>query len=398
MEFGYSDEQKTLRGEVEEFYLQELPEDYRPGSSSITEDQQAFWVALQKKAAGRGYLTPGWPKEYGGMGMDHIEQGIVHEVEGVLGITWPATAGLRLAGPATILFGTEEQKAKVLPPITRGEANWFQAFTEPEAGSDEANVQLRAEEVEEGFILNGQKTFISGIYKPDYLYTLVRTAEITPKHKGISLFLVPADSPGISYQPQVSMGGGVQNDIFFDDVHLSRDTLLGKINQGFYHAMATFEFERSGTNWLGASRRELVEFVQFCKKEKRHGKALIDDPEIGRALAQMAIDLRVQELSTWHTIWWFTEREKLGSKPYDLSAFFLKMFDTKRNEVMMRTLGAYGQLKGSSPWAKMSGRVESQWQRMRTWHAGGTVEIYKMILANRGLGLPRAPRPTTQSK
>lgn len=398
MEFGYSGEQKTLRGEVEEFYLQELPEDYRPGSSSITEDQQAFWLALQKKAAGRGYLTPGWPAEYGGMGMDHIEQGIVHEVEGVLGITWPATAGLRLAGPATILFGTEEQKAKVLPEITRGEANWFQAFTEPEAGSDEANVQLRADEVEDGFILNGQKTFISGIYKPDYLYTLVRTADITPKHKGISLFLIPADSPGISYQPQVSMGGGVQNDIFFDDVHLSRDTLLGKINQGFYHAMATFEFERSGTNWLGASRRELIEFVQFCKKEKRHGKALIDDPEIGRAIAQMAMDLRVQELCTWHTIWWFTEREKLGSKPYDLSAFFLKMFDTKRNEVMMRTLGAYGQLKNSSPWAKLSGRVESQWQRMRTWHAGGTVEIYKMILANRGLGMPRAPRPTKQSK
>lgn len=398
MEFGYSDEQVALRRDVEEFYLQELPEDYRPGSSSITVDQQAFWRALQKKAAGRGYLTPGWPKEYGGMGMDHIEQGIVHEVEGILGITWPATAGLRLAGPATILFGTEEQKAKVLPPITKGEAIWFQAFTEPEAGSDEANVQLRAVEVEDGFVLNGQKTFISGIYQPDYLYTLARTADITPKHKGISLFLVPADSPGISYQPQVSMGGGDQNDIFFDNVHLSRDALLGQINKGFYHAMATFEFERSGTNWLGSSKREFLEFVQLCKKETRNGQPLIDDPEVGRAVAQMAIDLRVQELVTFHTIWWFTKREELGSKPYDLSAYFLKLFDTKRNEMMMRTLGVYGQLKKNSSWAKMHGHVESQWQRMRTWHAGGTMEIYKVILANRGLALPRAPRPTKQTQ
>ena len=394
MEFGFSDEQEALRGEVEEFYLQELPEDYCPGNASITEDQQTFWRALQKKAAEQSYLTPGWPREYGGMGMDHIEQGIVHEVEGALGITWPANAGLRLAGPATILFGTEEQKAKFIPPIARGEAIWFQAFTEPEAGSDEANVQLRALEVEDGFILNGQKTFISGIYQPDYLYTLARTANITPKHKGISLFLVPADSTGITYHPQVSMGGSHQNEIFFDDVHISRDALLGHINQGFYHAMATFEFERSGTNWLGSSKRALLDFVQFCKGETRNGKPLIDDPEVGRAVAQMAIDLRVQELVTYHTIWWFTQREQLGPKPYDLSAFFLKLFDTKRNESMMRILGVYGQLKKSSRWAKMSGHAESQWQKMRSWHAGGTLEIYKVILANRGLGLPRAPRPT----
>jgi alkylation response protein AidB-like acyl-CoA dehydrogenase len=398
MEFGFTAKQEELRKEVEAFYLEELPQDYNSDRSTITEGQQAFWRALQKRAAERRYLTPGWPEEYGGMGLDNIDQGVVHEVEGALGINWPAGAGLRLAGPATILFGTEEQKARVIPPIARGEAIWFQAFTEPEAGSDEANVQLRAVEDGDDFILNGQKTFISGIYEPDYLYTLARTADVAPKHRGISLFLIPADTPGITYRPQMTMGGGGQNDIFFDDVRVSRGSLLGELNKGFYHAMATFEFERSGTNWLGSSKRALQEFVQFCREETRNGKPLIDDPEVSRALAQMAVDLQVQELVTWHTIWWFTQRERLGPKPFDLSAFFLKKFNTKHNEIMMRTLGTYGQLKKGSRWAKMFGRIESQWQRMRTWHAGGTVEIYKVILASRGLGLPRAARPKTRTE
>lgn len=393
MEFGFTRKQQELKKEIEDFYLDELPEDYNVHSSSFTEDQQAFWLALQKRAGARRYLTPGWPEEYGGMGMDTIEQGIVHDVEGALGINWPAGAGLRLAGPATILFGTDEQKARVIPPIARGESVWFQAFTEPEAGSDEANVQLRAVEDGDDFILNGQKTFISGLHKPDYLYTLVRTADTFPKHRGISLFLVPADAPGISYRPQPSMGGSAQNNIFFDDVRVSKGALLGEMNKGFYHAMATFEFERSGTNFLGSTRRTLLEFVLFCKEVERNGEPLIDDPAISLELARMAVDMQVQELVTWHTIWWFTQRERLGPKPYDLSAFFMKQFHTAHSEIMMRILGAYGQFQKSSKWAKLAGVVETQWQRVRTWHAGGTVEIYKVIVASRGLGLPRAERP-----
>ncbi|MEE8374335.1 MAG: acyl-CoA dehydrogenase family protein [Dehalococcoidia bacterium] len=398
MEFGFTSRQEALRKEIEDYYLEQLPEDYTADKSSTTEEQHAFWRALQKRAGEKRYLTPGWPEEYGGMGLDTIEQGIVHDVEGEMGIHWPAGAGLRLAGPATILFGTDEQKARVIPPIARGESVWFQAFTEPEAGSDEANVQLRAIEDGDDFILNGQKTFISGIHKPDYLYTLTRTADVAPKHRGISLFLIPADTPGISYHPQPSMGGSPQNNIFFNDVRVSKGALLGELNKGFYHAMATFEFERSGTNYLGSNRRALLDFVLFCKEETKNGKPLIDDPAVSRDLAQMAVDLQVQELVTWHTIWWFTQRERLGPKPYDLSAFFLKQFNTSHNKIMMRILGAYGQLQRSSRWAKMSGLIESQWQRMRTWHAGGTVEIYKIIVAARGLGLPRAARPTSKTQ
>ena len=391
MEFGFTEEQERLREEVQEYYKNELPEDYSPDIPAYNEELQSFWMELQKKTAEKGYLTPGWPKEYGGLGLSNIEQGIVNEVEASWGVVKPAGAGLSLAGPATILFGTEEQKERFIPPLTRGEVVWFQAFTEPDAGSDEANVQLRAVDDGKDFILNGQKTFISGIHKPDYLYTLARTLEIVPKHRGLSLFLVPADTPGITYRPQVTMGGGIQNEIFFDDVRVSKEYLLGELNRGFYHSMATFEFERSGTGYYSGSKRFFREFVQFCKEETRNGKPLIEDPDVRQALAQMAADMEVLRLIVYHTLWWFSQREKLGSKPYDLSAFFLKLFNTKHTDAMMKILGMHGQLRNGSKGAKMAGRVESQWQRFRSWHAGGTLEVYKIVIAQRGLGLPRTP-------
>ncbi len=163
---------------------------------------------------------------------------------------------------------------------------WFELLTEPEAGSDEANVQLRAVGDGDDFILNGQKTFISGSCKPDYLFTLVRTANTIPKHRGISLFLVPADTPGISYRPLPTMGFGIQNKVFFDDVRLSKEYLLGELNWGFYHTMTALEFERGGTARAADGRRRLDKFVQFCKKEKRSGKPLIKDGEVRKALAR----------------------------------------------------------------------------------------------------------------
>ncbi|MFC1929202.1 acyl-CoA dehydrogenase family protein, partial [Chloroflexota bacterium] len=336
---------------------------------------------------------PGWPKEYGGLGFTSIEQGIVQEEESYSGVLWPNLVGYHLAGPATILFGTEEQKKEFIPPITRGDTIWMQAFTEPEAGSDEANMQCRAVEDGDDYVLNGQKTFISGKYKPDYLFTEARTLDVTPKHRGLSLFLIPADTPGITYHPLPTMGAGLQNEIFFDDVRVPKKYLLGELNRGFYHAMAAFEFERAGCGGATRAKRSLEDFVQFCKEEKRNGKPLIEDPEIRKTLAQLAVEVEVWRLTAWYAQWWFGQREKLGPKPYDLTGFFTKIFSTRHAEAMMRTLGLYGQLKAGSKWAKLAGRIDHSWQTARSLHGGGTFEIYKVVIAQRGLGLSRPPRP-----
>ncbi len=393
MEFGFSKEQEKLRKEIHEFFMTELPEDYEPGNRGLPEEVQAFYKVLEKKAGERGYLTPGWPKEYGGLGLGHIEQGIVTEEESYAGVRWLNYVGLHQLAPSLFLYGTEEQKRKSLPPISRGETVWFQCFTEPEAGSDEANIQLRAMEDGDDYILNGQKVFITGTVKPDYLYTLARTAVTVPKHRGLSLFLIPADTPGITFQPLPGMGFSTQNEVFFDDVRVSKNYLLGQLNRGFYHAMAAFDFERSGTNFQAVARRTLHDFAQFCKEEKRKGKPLIEDPEVRRAIAQMVVELEVWKLIAWRTQWWFGERERLGPQPYDLSGFFWKVFSRRHAEAMMHIMGTYGQLRKGSKWAKFAGRVEHIWQLERSNHGGGTLEIIKVVLAQRGLGLPRPTRP-----
>jgi alkylation response protein AidB-like acyl-CoA dehydrogenase len=400
MEFGFTEEQEKLRKEVRDFYINELPEDCLTYMSPLSKELQSFWMQLQKKAGAKGYLTPGWSKETGGLGLSPIEQGVVEEEWGRVGAMWPNFSGLGIAGPAVQVFGTPEQKRKFLPPIARGETVWNQAFTEPNAGSDEANIQLRAVKDGDDYILNGQKTFISHIYQPDYLYTLVRTEDSIPKHRGISLFLVPADTPGITFRPLPTMGFGIQNEIFFDDVRVSKDYLLGELNKGFYHAMSAFEFERSGTASPARARRNLEDFVQFCKKEKRNGKPLIEDPDVRKMLAQMTCEVEIYRLIAWQAVWWFSRREKLGPKPYDLTGFFTKIFTTRHAEAMMNVMGLYGQLKDGSKKGKRVGRgvdVEGAWQTARSLHAGGTIEVYKIVLAQRGLGLPRAPRAAART-
>ncbi|MBW2062704.1 MAG: acyl-CoA dehydrogenase family protein [Deltaproteobacteria bacterium] len=394
MEFGFTEEQEKLRKDVRDFFMNEMPEDFEPGVEtmfSLTKEQTEFWMTFQKKTGEKGYLTPGWSEETGGLGLGPIEQGIVEEEWGRTGGRWPNFSGLHIAGPAVQVFGTEEQKKKFLPGIAKGEAVWNQAFTEPEAGSDEANQQLRAVEDGDNYVLNGQKTFITTYVKPDYLYTLARTADTEPKHRGISLFLVPGDAPGVSYRALGSMGFGTQVDIFYDNVKVPKENLLGELNRGFYHAMSAFEFERSGTGGPASAKRSLEEFVEFCKETMRNGKPLMEDPEVRRSVAQMAIDIEVQRLIAWHAVWWFSEREKLGPKPYDLSGFFTKIFSTQHPETMMNIMGLYGQLRTGSKWAKFAGKVERRWQIARSVHPAGTLEVNKIVLAGRGLGLPRVP-------
>jgi alkylation response protein AidB-like acyl-CoA dehydrogenase len=193
------------------------------------------------------------------------------------------------------------------------------------------------------------------------------------------------------------MGFGTQNEIFFDDVRVPKEYLLGELNRGFYHAMAVFQFERSGTGVPATAKANLQEFIQFCKEEKRNGKPLIEDPEVREAIARMVVEVEVWRLSAWMAVWWFGQREKLGPQPYDLTGIFTKTFNTRHAKVMMDILGNYGQLKHGSKWCKLAGCVERRWQRARSLHAGGTIEVYKIVLAQRGLGLPRAPRPVPKT-
>ena len=400
MEFGFSEEQEKFRKEVREFFINELPSDNRMDHRHDmfqTKEQLDFGWQLQQKAGEKGYLAPAWSKEEGGLGTGFVEHGLATEEVGYWNVTLPSNQGLRVCGPPVHMFGTQEQKEKFLPAIAKGKLVWYQAFTEPDAGSDEANMQLRAVQDGDDFILNGQKTFITAQCPADYLYTLVRTKDIVPKHRGLSLFLIPAHAPGISYRPLLTMGI-FTIEIFFDDVRVTKDALLGELNRGFYHAMETFEYERTGTIDAGRAKRHFEETVQYCKETKRNDKPLIEDPEVREILAEMAIETQIEWLCSWHGQLYLSEREKLGSQPYNLYALFKKTYLTNHAEQMDKALGMYGQLKKLSKYAPFDGRAEAWWQDARSFHPEGTIEILKVVVAGRGLGLPRAPRPEPTKK
>jgi len=393
MDFSFTEEQEKLRQEVRGFFINELPSDFRPGLSvrRTTNDKQFdFWMSVQKKAGAKGYLTPGWSKESGGLGLSDMEQGIVNEETGYWGASWPGGMGLRVCGPPLHVFGTEEQKRKFLPDIASGKAIWYEAFTEPDAGSDEANVSLRAIADGDYFVLNGQKYFMTAPGPADYLYTLARTAVTTPKHRGLSLFLIDAHTPGISYRPLPTMGNFTV-EIYFENVRVHKNTLLGELNRGFYHAMVTFEFERSNTGTPASTRRSLEELVQFSKEEKRNGKLLIEDPGMRELLADRAMEWVLAYLGGWRDSWFFSQRRRLGSPPPSTSAYRNKNDSAPRAEALMNTLGLYGQLRRSSKHTKFGGEAERNWQVSRSTHPAGTIEINKIVLAGRGLGLPRIP-------
>ncbi len=315
MEFGFTPEQENLRKEVRDFFFSELPEDFEPHVPARSEALQSFLMQVQRKAGEKGYLTPGWSKESGGMELGPIEQTIVQEEWGYAGVMWPNMIGLGLAGPAVHLFGTDEQKQRFLPPISQGKVVWYQSFTEPNAGSDESNIQMRAVPDGDYWVLNGQKTFIGEAYKPDFLYTLARTANTVPKHRGISLFLVPADLPGITYRPLPVLGDSYKNEIFYEDVRVNKEYMLGEMNKGFYYAMSTFEFERGGAHRITMVKRELDEFIEFCKHQKRNGKPLIEDPQVRMVVARRAVELEMVRLVTWYSAWWMSKRKQLGRQP-----------------------------------------------------------------------------------
>ena len=394
MEFAFTPEEEKRRKEVHDFFQNELPDDYNPYAFNGSGDEaiENFLFKLQKKVAKKGWLTAGWPKKYGGLGLNSIEHRVINEeIAYWIGeVGWPGFMSYDLVGPVVLTVGTEEQKQRFIPPMTRGEVICWEAFTEPNAGSDESNIELRAVRDGDYYILNGQKTFITGRGKPDWLFTLAKTKETTPKYRGISLFMVPGDAHGVSYRPLPTLGGSLQHEIFYEDVRVHKENMLGEENKGFYYAMATFEFERAA---IGSERvRGMQRLVQFCREEKRNGKPLIEDPKVRDMLANMAMEHEVLRLASWYGVWLRTQRERLGPQPYDLSALLAKKFLSPDANALMDMFGIYGQLRSNSKHAKYDGELSHAWETSHVLHAGGTPEIYQYVIAQRGLGLPKIPR------
>jgi alkylation response protein AidB-like acyl-CoA dehydrogenase len=403
MDFKDTPTEAAFRQEVREFIKNELPEGlarrgaggavFGGGSGRYTDPD--YWKRLRVwlgKLYERGWVAPAWPKEFGGAGLTVVEQFIFnHEMAQAGAPRSPNVIGLGWVGPTLILYGTDEQKERYLRPILKGEEFWCQGFSEPEAGSDLAAVQTRAVRDGDDYVVNGSKIWTSGAHVAAYMILLARTDADAPKHKGISYFLLDMKSPGITVRPLVNMVGSHDfNEVFFDNVRVPAKNLVGEENRGWYIGTATLDFERSGIATGVSHSLTVQDFVMYANKHRNDPSCTVArDPLVRYELADRAIEASV-ELMLNHQVIGIQARGEVPNKESSIAKLYSTELDQRLAATGLKLLGMYGQVLKDSAHAQMNGRMPSMYMYATTSTVGGgTSEIQRNIIAQRGLSMPR---------
>jgi alkylation response protein AidB-like acyl-CoA dehydrogenase len=378
MRFTFTPEQDAFRSELQDFLRGEgLPDDART---------TGFDRSFSKKMSAKGYIGSAWPKEYGGQGLGPVEQMIYTEQM----ILHDAPRGYhftaeRQVGPSLIRHGTEAQKRDWLPRIVGGDVSFALGLSEPGAGSDLAAAATRAQRDGDEYIVNGQKIWTSGGHLADCIWLVVRTDPDAPKHRGISCLMVDLKSQGITIRPVYDLTGGHHfNEVFFEDVRVPVDRRVGEENRGWYILAEHLDFERSGIERLVDLDRLFQRVMKAAKEVAARGK--LDDPLRWR-LAELSTGLEVGRLLCYRTAY----LQSIGQVP-NYEASMAKVYGTEWSQRMMSVAM---QLIGMDGTGHFDGTLayditQGYRQAVSRTIAGGTSEIQRNIIANRGLGLPRS--------
>ncbi len=391
MDFRDRPEDAAFREEVRAFLRTELPTDLRAADDAVLgvgigeDERERDWL---RTLARRGWVAPAWPKEYGGAGLSVMQQFIFDEEMARASAPRPNFLAIGLAGPTIIVHGTEAQKRAHLSGILSGEDFWCQGFSEPGSGSDLASLQTRAARDGDDYIINGQKIWTSGAHRAQRMMLLARTDPDTPRHKGISYFLLNMKSPGITVRPLTNIAGTPSfNEVFFDNVRAPATDMLGEPGRGWYVATTTLDFERSGII-NGVSLQALVrETADYARTRARRADA--GWRSVRAELIDRAIEAEVAIVLSYRVV----TMQAQGLIP-NQEASINKLFGSELAQRIARTAvkvaGLYGQLSTGSPRAPLGGRFDA-WYRIAVGStiAGGTSEIQRGVIAQRGLGLPR---------
>ena len=395
MEFRFRPDEEKFREEIRAFLSTELPPNWGAvgGVGALGEGGEERWEFLrdfQRRLARKGWLTLGWPAEHGGLGASHMMQVIYNEEMSYHRAPTQLGVGPDRVGPTIILYGTDEQKKQHLPGIASAETVWCQGFSEPGSGSDLASLQTRAVADGDYFVINGQKIWTSLAHKADFCILLARTDPDAPKHKGISYFLLDMKTPGIEVRPLYDLTNRhTFNELFFENVRIPRDCLVGELNRGWYIAAATLDFERSGINRVVAGIRIHEELVGYAEQIPVNGSRLIDDGRVRHKLAELAIEFQAGRLLSYRV----ASMQARGQIP-NAEASMSKLYGSELQQRLagagMQIMGMAGQLAPGSQWAPLAGRLEQYYLFASALTvAAGTSEIMRGIIAGRGLGLPR---------
>ncbi|MGZ6950482.1 MAG: acyl-CoA dehydrogenase family protein [Acidimicrobiia bacterium] len=392
MDLSSTPELDAFRAEARDWLVTALDGEFRgvrgrggPGDEHALFDERLAW---ERALGAAGWTCLSWPREYGGRDASLLEQVVFYEEYARAG--GPGRVGLvgeGLIGPTILHFGSDEQRARFLPRIASGEELWCQGYSEPNAGSDLANLSTRAELVDGEWVIDGQKVWTSLVHWAQWCFVLARTDRGAPRHRGISYLLVPMDQPGIEIRPIEQITGTSEfNEVFFDGARTAEDLVVGEVNGGWRVAMGTLAFER-GALTLGQQLGFVTEWHEIAATARERGIA--GDPVIRQRLAQAWIELAIMRYTAMRGL------TALGrgdvTRETSIGKLFWGRLHRGMGELAMDVLGPWSEVADGFPYDLTRAQAMFLYTRADTIY-GGSNQIQRNIIGERVLGLPPEPK------
>ncbi|AKJ30553.1 acyl-CoA dehydrogenase family protein [Caldimonas brevitalea] len=398
MNLDFTADEQAFREEVRAFVRDQLPAPIRHkvlNGLHLTKQDHVTW---QRTLHDQGWGGPSWPERFGGTGWDPVRQYIFEEECAAGGAPRLIPFGLKMVAPVIMAFGNATQQQRYLPKILAAEEWWCQGYSEPGAGSDLASLRTRAERIGDRYIVNGQKTWNTLGQHADWIFCLVRTDLDVKPQRGISFLLIDMRTPGITVRPIITMDGAHEvNEVWFENVEVPVENLVGEENQGWTYAKFLLGHERTNIAGIGIAKRELARLKRIATIERKRGRPLIDDPLFAAKLAEVEIDLTALELTNLRVL--SAEAEKRAPGP---EASILKIKGTEIQqaitELLVQAVGPY-----ALPYRREALEAGYQQDPVGPAHAaslaanylnmrklsiyGGSNEIQKNIISQQMLGL-----------
>ena len=397
----YTPEQEEFRREVNAWLKQHVPDgmEHPADPADLTWDQYQLRRDLGRKLGDQGWLWPTAPAGYGGGGLDVDSAVVIEEEIDSFGLTLPPyyDSGGRLGGNSILVWGSEEQKQSFLPPIFTGRVRTWQLLSEPEAGSDLANVKTQAIRDGDEYVLNGQKIFVGSDHGCDYMWTITVTDPEAKRHENLGWFMVPSHLPGITIQPmdllisggESGAGSGVKQTVYFDNVRVPAFNLIGEENEGWKVATTHLELEhgtggRIGRNWL------VDRLFDHCRTTERRGEPMTNDPDVRDRLIDVYVEAEIVRLLNMRNYWM---RHSGANITYEgpQASYMRKTSGLRMSQAMLDILGPAG-LTHDKELGAAEGHMEAHSRAgIVAIHPGGTTDIQKVIMARR-IGIGREVR------
>ena len=391
MYIDYTDAERALVAELRAYFAS-VVSDAVLDEVAGTEGGGPLYTRALRQMGADGWLGIGWPKEFGGQGRSSIEQYIFFDEVQRAGFPIPFLT-LCTVGPTLMKYGTDEQKARFLPAILRGEIHFAIGYSEPSAGTDLASLRTRAVRDGDDYVVDGQKVFTSLAEYADYIWLAVRTDPEAQRHKGISIVMVDTKAKGFSLSPIHTLGGNRTNATYYEGVRVPVSARVGRENEGWKLITTQLNHERVALSVPGPIDRFVEETTAWARETKASdGRRVIDAPWVQANLARARAHVQVLRLMTWRQAWNIDQGKLDPAESSTVKVFgsesFIRIYGW-----LLEVLGQEGYLKDGSPGARLRGRVERYYRTsIVLTFGGGTNEVQRDIIAMTGLGMPRAPR------